>query len=287
MNKIADLKENVQQDMQDEQKEQTSEILEGITNSKKEMKVNIEHQDDSDLKTVDEKESPKLNAELNLEHNAKNQADTKLEEVSQKQNQANLREIERKMYEIEMKTKEDISNVQTLLNVGFLSPLQAKSLVQLIMKKGNDRLLQCGISEPKNSISDASENLFDKKRAIIEFENENPDFFNEKGRLDVLNYVKSGSLEFDKNELVQISKLIEAVEAAAVARYLKQQEYDAKVTKTNEIAKSRLTSNAQNAKEIPSSQSLFTREQIGKMSGAEFTKNEKLIMEQLKKGLIR
>ena len=143
MNKIADLKENVQQDMQDEQKEQTSEILEGITNSKKEMKVNIEHQDDSDLKTVDEKESPKLNAELNLEHNAKNQADTKLEEVSQKQNQANLREIERKMYEIEMKTKEDISNVQTLLNVGFLSPLQAKSLVQLIMKKVNDRLLQC------------------------------------------------------------------------------------------------------------------------------------------------
>ena len=67
---------------------------------------------------------------------------------------------------------------------------------------------------------------------------------------------------------------------------MKQAEFEAKLMKTNEEAKSRLNANAQNAKDT-SKQIAFTREQIGKMSGAEFTKNEKLIMEQLRQGLIR
>ena len=32
---------------------------------------------------------------------------------------------------------------------------------------------------------------------------------------------------------------------------------------------------------------VFTREDIGRMSGEEFAKNEKLIMEQVKQGLIK
>ena len=69
-------------------------------------------------------------------------------------------------------------------------------------------------------------------------------------------------------------------------QYLKQAEFEAKLRKTNDVAKSRLNANAQNAKDT-FKPTVFTREQIGKMSGAEFTKNEKLIMEQLRQGLIR
>ena len=55
----------------------------------------------------------------------------------------------------------------------------------------------------------------------------------------------------------------------------------------NEIAKKRLRANAQNSTFDDNKNRVFTREQIGKMSGAEFARNEKAIMEQLKKGLIR
>ncbi len=49
----------------------------------------------------------------------------------------------------------------------------------------------------------------------------------------------------------------------------------------------RLRANAQNANFDDTQTRVFTREQIGKMSGAEFAKYEKAIMEQLRKGLIR
>ena len=80
--------------------------------------------------------------------------------------------------------------------------------------------------------------------------------------------------------------IVKTVEQSAIDRYLKQAEFEAKLRKTNDVAKSRLNANAQNAKDT-FKPTVFTREQIGKMSGAEFTKNEKLIMEQLRQGLIR
>ena len=55
----------------------------------------------------------------------------------------------------------------------------------------------------------------------------------------------------------------------------------------NEAAKMRLRANAQNAVSDSGTNMVFTREQIGKMSGAEFAKYERAIMDQLKKGLIR
>ena len=57
--------------------------------------------------------------------------------------------------------------------------------------------------------------------------------------------------------------------------------------KDNEAAKQRLRANAQNPNAAENNARIFTREQIGKMSGAEFAKNERAIMEQLRKGLIR
>ena len=194
-----------------------------------------------------------------------------------------------KIQEIEHQTKEDVSKVETLLKSGILNPKQGESLIQQIIKKGYAELEQIDLKPETSDVEKMSlnEKQFDKTQAIIEFEKENPDFFKQDGRLDVLNYIKSGILEFDKEELEHISKMVEKVEKSAIERYIKQAEYEAKLEKTNSEAKSRLSANAQNAKDTSGKQIAFTREQIGKMSSSEFNKNEKLIMEQLKQGLIR
>ena len=82
--------------------------------------------------------------------------------------------------------------------------------------------------------------------------------------------------------------MIEKLEQSAIERYLKQQAHEKNLSDENEIAKRKLTANAQNNSSFSFNKNgIFTREQIGRMSGAEFTKNEPLIMEQLRKGLIK
>lgn len=122
---------------------------------------------------------------------------------------------------------------------------------------------------------------------IQEFENEHHGFFNRDGRADVLNYLKNSNCSLDKDEVSRISQLIENIERCAVERYLKQTAHDKTLNDENEIAKMRLRANAQNSNFDDTQTRVFTREQIGKMSGAEFAKYEKAIMEQLRKGLIR
>ena len=214
---------------------------------------------------------------------------SKNESLNQKEDKT-LNQITQKIQEIEHQAKEDVSKVEMLLKSGVLNPKQGESLIQQIIKKGYNELQQIDLKsddneDVQNKIQE--EKRFDKKQAIIEFEKENPDFFNQEGRLDVFNYIKSGILEFDKQELEHISKLVEKIEQSAIERYIKQVEYEAKLKQTNDEAKSRLSANAQNAKDTSNKQIAFTREQIGKMSSSEFNKNEKLIMEQLRQGLIR
>ena len=122
---------------------------------------------------------------------------------------------------------------------------------------------------------------------FLEFEKEKADFFTPAGRSDVLAYLKNSNVNFDKDELSLISQLIEKLENSAVDRYLKQIAREKTLNDENEIAKKRLRANAQNSTFDDNKNRVFTREQIGKMSGAEFARNEKAIMEQLKKGLIR
>lgn len=192
-----------------------------------------------------------------------------------------------KVQNVEKWAKDSVSKVEMLLKSGLLNQNQRENLIQQIITKGCVELEKCNLETDKNpNLTEKSEKAFDKIQAITEFEKENPEFFNEKGRLEILNYIKSGCLEFDREELNLISELIKGVEQSAIDRYLKQVEFEAKLKKTNDEAKSRLNANAQNAKDT-FKQVAFTREQIGKMSGEEFTKNEDLIMEYAKKGLIR
>lgn len=244
-------------------------------------------------------ESANLEKENNAEINNTTSEDDKdktllkcnsKDESLNQQEDKTFNQIKQKIQEIERQSKEDVSKVEMLLKSGILNPKQGESLIQQIIKKGYDELQQVDLKFNDNvkvQSENQDEKQFDKKQAIIEFEKEKPDFFNQEGRLDVLNYIKSGILEFDKQELVHISNLVERIEQAAIERYIKQAEYEAKLKQTNDEAKSRLSANAQNAKDTSNKQIAFTREQIGKMSSSEFNKNEKLIMEQLRQGLIR
>ena len=82
-------------------------------------------------------------------------------------------------------------------------------------------------------------------------------------------------------------KNVEKLEKSAIEKYLQQQAHEKSLNDENEAAKQRLQANAQNQMFTDDNSRIFTREQIGKMSGAEFAKNEQAIMEQLRKGLIR
>jgi len=117
------------------------------------------------------------------------------------------------------------------------------------------------------------------------FNQENPGFFEKSARNDVLNYIRN--FDMDKDEISKIAKMIETLENSAIDGYLKKTAHDKTLNDENLAAKSKLTSYAQNAILDGNNNKVFTREEIGKMSGDEFVKNEKLIMEQVRQGLIK
>lgn len=72
---------------------------------------------------------------------------------------------------------------------------------------------------------------------------------------------------------------------------IKNQGDTVKIITPADVTVSTLTSdNIEYAQNAPADQNfnrIFTREEIGRMSGDEFTRNEKMIMDQLKNGLIK
>ena len=77
------------------------------------------------------------------------------------------------------------------------------------------------------------------------------------------------------------------MEQSAIDGYLQKQAHEKSINDENKAAKEKLRANAQNSNAADANAKVFTREQIGRMSGAEFARNEKAIMEQLRNGLIR
>ena len=114
-----------------------------------------------------------------------------------------------------------------------------------------------------------------------------PEFFNRDGRLDVFDYLKNSNAAFDQDELSKISALVEKIENTAIERYLREKNHEKTLNSENEAAKQKLRAYAQNSAYDGNKNLVFTREQIGKMSGAEFAKYERMIMDQLRKGLIK
>jgi hypothetical protein len=172
------------------------------------------------------------------------------------------------------------------MQLGLINSVQGQNLKQQVLKKAFDNVVQNELPQ-QNSPSASQNGSFDKTVVFDEFHKENPDFFNSNGRKEVLDYLKSDDVIIGKDELKKISSMVENLEKIAIERYLKKEAYQKNLNNSNEVAKQKLTANAQNKGfQDKNFSRTFTREQIGKMSGAEFAKYEPLIMEHLKKGLI-
>ncbi len=181
----------------------------------------------------------------------------------------------------------DVKRTQLLMQQGVISQEKGQYLIAGLVDKFKEIDLckkvipvfsSSGI-ETEQAVSANTENPLDV------FTKENPDFFTTGGRGDVLEYLKG--LNVDKDEISKIAQIVEKLEQSAVDGYLKKSAHDKTLNDENEIAKSKLNSYAQNATSDNKTGKVFTRAEIGAMSGEEFARNEKQIMEQVRQGLIK
>ena len=156
--------------------------------------------------------------------------------------------------------KKNLNNLQIVLNSGLINPLQGQNLLNHIIQEALKMNVQ-------NTQEDLTTQISDKNTVFEEF--------------------AKTLTQLNADELSKISKIVEVVEASAIERYLQKVAHEQNLEKANLQAKQKLQANAQNTKSECKNFSPFTREQIGKMTSAEYLKNEPLIMEQLKKGLIK
>ncbi len=185
--------------------------------------------------------------------------------------------------QLEMAIKSDVQRVVFLTQQGTINETQGQALLTQLAKK-MDEINNCKktigqINQPVQSVNPAVQSPMDL------FNAEKPGFFDGPGRADVLNYIKD--LDMDKDEISKIAQLVENLENLAVDGYLKKSAHEKSLNDENYAAKSKLTSYAQNTSGNRGIDRIFTREDIGRMSGEEFAKNEKLIMDQVKQGLIK
>ncbi len=177
----------------------------------------------------------------------------------------------------------DAQRLQLLMQQGVITSAQWQYLTTQLAQKA-DALRQCKQAIPQ--VRPVSEQIPQDSQSPFDlFNKENPGFFDKSGRGDVLNYIKN--LDVDKDEISKIAKLVEDLENSAIDGYLKKSAHEKSINEENSAAKSKLTSYAQNASQSGNASKIFTREDIGNMSGDEFTKNEKIIMDQVRQGLIK
>ena len=175
--------------------------------------------------------------------------------------------------------KKNLNNLQIILNSGLINPQQGQNLLNHIIQEALNMNVQNMREDLTTQISD--------KESSNGFTSSEAKFFDIAGRNEVINYLKSGNVSVDKDELSRIAKLVETIENSAVERYIQKVAHEQNLEKSNLQAKQKLQANAQNTKSECKNLAPFTREQIGKMTSAEFLKNEARIMNQLKKGLIK
>lgn len=182
---------------------------------------------------------------------------------------------QQQLEQIKQSVVNDVMKIENLVRRGEMTQEQGQNLMNYVTQKAYE---QYTLSQQPQQISAPQTSVMPEKA---------PEFFNRAGRLDVFDYLKSADVNFDEDEISKISALVEKIENSAIERYLREQDHEKTLNSENESAKQRLRANAQNSVSDANKTLVFTREQIGKMSGAEFAKHERAIMDQLRKGLIK
>ena len=182
----------------------------------------------------------------------------------------------------------DFLRLRYLVQQNVITPNQGKYLLEELKNKAN-ALKSCKENIPLQPISqtkpDTQEEQIEEVNSLELFQKENPDFFSNESRIDLLNYLKS--VDADKDEITKIVKLAENLEKSAIDNYLKKSEHEKILSEANDTAKRKLTSYVQNTAPDGKFNKIFTRDDLGNMSNNEFAQNEKLIFDQIKHGLIK
>ena len=176
----------------------------------------------------------------------------------------------------------DIQVIENLVQTGAMTQEQGQNLMNYVTKKAFEKYT---LSQQNSQASVDTANQVPVKS--VNMGNLIPEFFNRDGRVDVFDYLQNSNAAFDEDELSKISALVEKIENSAIERYVKEKNHEKTLNSENEAAKQKLRAYAQNSAYDGNNNLVFTREQIGKMSGAEFAKYERMIMDQLRKGLIK
>lgn len=176
----------------------------------------------------------------------------------------------------------DLKTIKNLVQTGVMTQEQGQSLMNYVTQKAFEKYTLSQQNGQTQSLVQPAAQMTQQMQTNVP-----PDFFNKDGRIEVYDYLRNSNTAFDEDELSKISTLVEKIENTAIERYLRELEHEKTLNSENETAKQRLRANAQNSVSDGLKNFVFTREQIGKMSGAEFAKHERAIMDQLKKGLIK
>lgn len=108
-----------------------------------------------------------------------------------------------------------------------------------------------------------------------------------KARKCLLNYLQNSGVELDEADLKNIEAVVLELEKNALARGNNTQIPLDKLNMDNEIAKERLMTGSMRGSGVQKApEKLFSRDEIAKMSTAEFIKNEPVINYQLQNGLL-
>ena len=231
---------------------------------------------------MDKTEKEQLNTRVSSDAVEQNKTDEISKDLSE--NSSDLEKVipDDVTAEVEKMVNNDLDVIRSLMETGLVSRQQGQNLMTEVIENAYRSITKQNDEQVNSPNSTQPET---QKDAFTEFLMSKPEFFNRKGREEVLTYLKNSPVNFDKDELLQISELIETLEKNAVDRYLQKLEYGKTLNDENKMAKQRLTANAQNSNANDNNM-VFTRAQIGKMSGDEFAKYESLIMDQMRKGLI-
>ncbi|MBO6088664.1 hypothetical protein J6P92_10040 [bacterium] len=193
---------------------------------------------------------------------------------SQADNQNSLSEQQE---QIKMLAVREIKKIENYVQTGQLTQDQGLNLMKFVTEKAFEKCSKISqLPEEQTTLQNVSQKT-----------KETPDFFKKDGRIDVFNYLMDSDTNFDDDEISKISSIVEKIENSAIERFLKAKEHEKTLKNENESAKQRLRANAQNSSYDGTTNLVYTREQIGRMSGAEFAKHERAIMDQLRKGLIK
>ena len=179
--------------------------------------------------------------------------------------------------DFEMNFFDEISQVTNLMKKGFISQEQGCGIIANI----------AGQSEKKQV---HNSNLIDANGDIpkeTSNTSHNANISSNKNYEKFFGYLKDFNFSLTDDDYATVSAFLEDIEKNAIERYAQQLRHEKNLAIRNEIAKSRLTSAAQNSTFENNKSKTFTREEIGKMSRADFIKNEQAIMSQLREGLIK